>query len=348
MVTSLKGESMKTKMAAAGVAFALAVATLGLTAGPAGASTAGTRARVTVQRLPVSAVRVMAPDSYTSTCDAAAKSASFTAATRLDWCAAFAAVITVFEDDDPVGTATIDQVDYASWKVSSRTWNLTNQIYSEIATAATGVLIGEPVTIVAVNTCSSGCSVTSNGTYTVVAPDYPAETPENVGVDSPGTATVTGSLTTTWTYTADALTAVPPLSETTVGVRCDSQKGYKYPAGCANPSFQPTYVLSAAKYPAIAKFDKAELAKHPSWSTLTRATPTQKKANRALVCKGFKKTSKTDSCDEFPYASTTQGGAGAAQEHVNVTENKAQGGNLVGFYNSNRLFYGENFSFKIS
>jgi hypothetical protein len=338
------------KLAAMGAVSVLVTATFGLLmAGPAGAASAATRASLTIEKLPASAVAGRGiPDSFTSTCDAAAASPTFTAATRLDWCAAFAAVITVYVNDEPTGTATIDQVDYASWKVSSRTWNLTNQIFSEIATAATGDLIGQPVTIDAASTCSSGCSVTSNGSYIVVAPDYPTEAQENVGVDSPGTATVTGQLTTAWTYTAIGLTAVPPLSETTVGVRCDSQKGYRYPDGCANPSYTPTYELSAAKYPQVAKFDKAQLAKHPSWATLTRVSPTQAKANRKVACKGFKKKDPTDSCDEFPYASTSQGGAGAAQEHVEISENKAQGGNLLGFYNSNRLFYGEEFNIIVS
>jgi hypothetical protein len=52
----------------------------------------------------------------------------------------------------------------------------------------------------------------------------------------------------------------------------------------------------------------------------------------------LKPTSRTDSCDEFPYASTAQGGKGAARKAVNKKENNSQGGNLVGFYNANRLF----------
>jgi hypothetical protein len=178
-------------------------------------------------------------------------------------------------------------------------------------------------------------------------PHYPTYSEKDPGVTSQGTATVTGSLSTSWIYEGDGL-AFPPLKETTVGVRCDSQKGYKYPAGCANPSYTPTYVLSSARYPAIAKFDKAQLAKHPSWATLTRVSPAQKKKNRRVACKGFHRRSPTDSCDEFPYATTSQGGKGAARQHVNITENKAQGGNLVGFYNANRLHYGEKFHVKVS
>lgn len=317
------------------------------TASAAPAAPAGPRIQVTIAKLPAAAAaRPEIPGSFASTCNAAASSPNYTAATRLDWCAAFAAIMTVYQDNKPVGTATIDQDDYASWKVSSRTWNPAIQLFSEVA--STGVLVGEPITIDGVSTCSSGCSVTSNASYTVLVPEYPKSAKKTVGVDSPGTATVTGQLTTTWTYMGDGLTAEPPLSETTVGVRCDSQPGYRYPAGCANPSFTPTYVLSSSKYPQIAKFDKAEIAKHPSWATLTRVSPTQADKNRAAACKGFKKKNPTDSCDEFPYASTSQGGAGAAQEHVPEKENYSQGNNLGAFYNANRLFYGEKFHVKIS
>ncbi len=281
------------------------------------------------------------PQSFKSTCDAAAKSRSFTASTRLDWCTAFGTVQTVFMDHDPIGTATVDQVDYASWKVNSRRWNDTVQVFSEVD--STGELTGEPVTVTAVSSCRVGCRITSGHTFTLVVPETPAVATKKVGVTSPGTATVTMRLKTTWSYTAMAIPAVPTLDSTTVGVRCDSQHGYRYPDGCANPSFEPTYVLSSARYPSIAKFDKAQLAMHPRLRTLTRATPQQIRANRRTACKGFKLRSSNDSCDEFPYASTVQGGHGAAREHVSKRENKAQGGNLVGFFNASRLHYSEKF-----
>lgn len=337
---------MKSKMTAAGVAFALAAATLGLAAGPASAAS-GPRATATIERLPGSAVPWAGPAGTPppATCVKAQTSPTFTAAGRLDWCAVFVAVLTVYEGNKPVGSADIGQTDYASWKVSSRTWNPTRQVFSE--EDSSGVLMGQPLTVTGDSACSGGCTVTSNASYTVDVPHYPVFSEKDPGVTSMGTATVNGRLATSWVYEGDGLT-FPPLSESTVTVRCDSQQGYKYPAGCANPSFTPTYILSASRYPDIAKFDKAQIAKHPSWSTLTRVSPSQADKNRAAACKGFKKRNPTDSCDEFPYASTAQGGAGAAQEHVNVSENKGQGGNLGGFYNANRLFYGENFHIKIS
>lgn len=312
---------------------------------PSSAASAGKRATVTVERLTAQALATMIPHSEFSTCLAALFSPRLTASTRLDWCAAFANTLVVTENNKPVGTATINQVDYASWKVSSRTWNPVEQTFSEVSSS--GVLKGEPIAVDGASACNSGCRVTSNFGYTLAVPVDPAFGQRNVGVDSPGSATVTGQLTTVWVYTALGLaTTTAPM--TTVGVRCDSQPGYRYPAGCANPSYTPTYVLSSSRYPDIAKFDKAELAKHPNWSTLTRVSPAQTRANRRVACRGFRRRSSTDSCDEFPYASTAQGGRGAAQEHVNLSQNQAQGGNLLGFYNANRLHYGEKFHVKVS
>ena len=339
---------MRLRMAAAGVASALTAAAVGvLTAAPASAAPVGPRARVIIERLPGSgapwAGAAGAPEP--PTCVKAQTSPTFTAASRLDWCAVFAAVLTIYQGTKPVGQAKVAQTDYALWKVSSRTWNPTRQLFSEEGPGS-GELKGQPLTVTGTNTCSGGCTVTSNRSYTLGVPHYPVYSEKDPGVTSQGTATVTGSLSTSWTYTGDGL-AFPPLKETTVGVRCDSQKGYKYPAGCANPSYTSTYVLSSSKYPAIAKFDKAQLAKHPSWATLTRVSPTQRDKNRRAACKGFHPP-KPYSCDEFPYASTSQGGKGAAVQKVLLSENKAQGTNLGDFYNANRLFYGEKFHVKVS
>jgi hypothetical protein len=319
---------------------------IALAAGPASVASAGPRTRATIQRLPSAGVAWAgaAGSPPPATCVAAQKSPTFTAAGRLDWCAVFAALLTVYEGNKPVGTAEVGQTDYASWKVSSRTWNPTRQVFSE--EDSSGVLMDQPLTVTGNNACSGGCTVTAKGSYTLDVPQYPVFSEDDPEITSMGTATVTGALTTTWVYEGDGL-AFPPLSETTVAVRCDSQPGYKYPAGCANPSYTPTYVISSSRYPDIAKFDKAQIAKHPSWSTLTRVSPAQADKNRAAACKGFH-SPPGKSCDEFPYASTSQGGAGAARTAVNKKENDSQGGNLVGFYNANRLFYGEKFNVKVS
>ncbi|KAM7198470.1 Deoxyribonuclease NucA/NucB domain containing protein [Rhypophila sp. PSN 637] len=51
-------------------------------------------------------------------------------------------------------------------------------------------------------------------------------------------------------------------------------------------------------------------------------------SNTALPYRNF-----GNSCDEFPFASTTQGGAGAILRCVASTENSSEGGQLSAFYN---------------
>ena len=81
-------------------------------AGRVGAAEASARSTIAMQKLPAPApVMSQIPQSFKSTCDAAAKSHNFTAATRLDWCTAFGTVQTVLMDEEPIGTATVDQVD---------------------------------------------------------------------------------------------------------------------------------------------------------------------------------------------------------------------------------------------
>lgn len=338
---------MRLGKTAACAATVLMAAALGLSAGPASAASTGTQVKVTVEKLPARALGTLKiPASEASTCATAARALTFTAATRLDWCAAFASLLTVTVNGKVVGTAAVNQDDYASWKVSSRTWNPTSQTFSEVESS--GELKGQPLAVDGLSTCTPGCHITSNGNYVLVVPVGPAVARKDVGVNSPGKATVTGRLTTEWLYSALGLAFLPETRMTTVGVRCDSQPGYRFPAGCANPGFTPTYVLSSARYPDVAKFDKAQLARHRTWSTLTRVSPKQATTNRRVACRGFRRRSRTDSCDEFPYATTSQGGRGSAVEHVNITENKAQGANLGGFYNANRLHYGEKFHVKVS
>jgi hypothetical protein len=342
---------MKTKMAAASVAFTLAAATLGLAAGPASAASAGRHARphgrVTVGRLPAGELATLKLPHDELSCLAKAKDSPplFIAAERLDWCTVFPENLLYEQGGKVVGKAAINVIFYASWKVSSRTWASAFQSYQEYSSS--GALKGKPVSVAVTNSCKGGCYVYHNRHYSLTVPsgDKPAE--KDIGVESRGDETVTGSLTATWVYKALGVTFYPPGSNTTVGVRCDSEQGYKYPAGCANPRYTPTYVLSSAKYPAIAKFDKAEIAKHPSWSTLTRVSPEQTRMNRRAACRGFHPPPPY-SCDEFPYASTAQGGKGAAVKKVLLSENTSQGNNLGAFYNANRLFYGEKFHVKIS
>ena len=170
----------------------------------------GPRTTATIERLLGSSVlwAGAAGPPAPATCVAAQNSPTFTAAGRHDWCAVFVAILTVYQGTKEVGQADVDQTDYASWKVSSRTWNPTRQVFGEVGTGS-GVLKGQPLTVTGTSSCSGGCTVTSNKTYTLPVPHYPYYSEKDPGVTSQGTATVTGSLTTSWVYTGDGLTFPP-------------------------------------------------------------------------------------------------------------------------------------------
>ncbi|KAL3836342.1 hypothetical protein ACJMK2_021775 [Sinanodonta woodiana] len=59
--------------------------------------------------------------------------------------------------------------------------------------------------------------------------------------------------------------------------------------------------------------------------------------NRRLACGKSKCTGINNSCDEYPFASTSQGGAGATIMCVPLSENNSQGGQLSGFFKSKSI-----------
>ncbi|MEU8975989.1 NucA/NucB deoxyribonuclease domain-containing protein [Streptomyces monashensis] len=86
-----------------------------------------------------------------------------------------------------------------------------------------------------------------------------------------------------------------------------------------------------------------------SATLLHRATPEQRAKNYAAVCGGLTPPPGTVlSCDEYPFASTREGGLAMnppnrAIAWVPLPEQKAQGGILRAFYQSNRILPGDPF-----
>lgn len=82
--------------------------------------------------------------------------------------------------------------------------------------------------------------------------------------------------------------------------------------------------------------------------TLTRQTGRSKiRRNRRAALKGKKKAGKNLSLDEFPFASTRQGGKGAAVRAIPVSEQNAQGGKMSSFYQNNNIKDGDSFIVKV-
>ncbi|MGC7100695.1 NucA/NucB deoxyribonuclease domain-containing protein [Amycolatopsis lurida] len=103
-------------------------------------------------------------------------------------------------------------------------------------------------------------------------------------------------------------------------LRCDAQVGST--SGCVVTGYIPTFNVDSVEFPLAAlgvRWAQDNLASHPgkpgAGAPLNRQANTAKQqANRARICgssSGFVKlpTVPDDSCDEYPFAATTQGGS---------------------------------------
>jgi hypothetical protein len=100
----------------------------------------------------------------------------------------------------------------------------------------------------------------------------------------------------------------------------------------------PKFYVFKSRTPSIYNFNCSALSSNRSWHTLVYlgiGNPLRH-LNRAIVNKnhGHKRIGAPIGyqLDEFPYASTAQGGFGAQAEMVPAAENRRQGGDLSKFY----------------
>jgi hypothetical protein len=97
----------------------------------------------------------------------------------------------------------------------------------------------------------------------------------------------------------------------------------------------PVFVVDSKKTPEIAKHIRNALAQGQP-RVLNRASGAVQRANRRAACGHWPRGSKL-SCDEYPFASTTQGGRGASVAGVPRVEQRRQGGALRVFYAKERI-----------
>jgi hypothetical protein len=111
----------------------------------------------------------------------------------------------------------------------------------------------------------------------------------------------------------------------------------------------PTVTFPRSQLPNIADHIATAQAKGKP-SELTRITDKKKiDKNRRAACKKFKKQPPNNtSCDEYPFASTAQGGAGSSIRAVPVKEQNIQGGILSSFYRVNSIKNGSRFKVRVS
>jgi hypothetical protein len=101
----------------------------------------------------------------------------------------------------------------------------------------------------------------------------------------------------------------------------------------------PVFVVDAKRTPAIAAHIRAaQAAGKPA--ILHRISPIPRD-RRPGACRGWRGPG---SCDEYPFASTYEGGPGRSSiAGVPPSEQATQGGDLIGFYTRNRIGDGDAF-----
>jgi hypothetical protein len=126
--------------------------------------------------------------------------------------------------------------------------------------------------------------------------------------------------------------------------RCDTiGRGQR----CVWADFTPTIAFSAAQLPEIAAhIQRAQVAGQPggrpSGRPLERLTGPQVNRNRRARCprslvRRYRRERPGGSCDEYPFASSAQGGSGSSVANVPQRENSSQGGQLGVFYDRERI-----------
>lgn len=146
-------------------------------------------------------------------------------------------------------------------------------------------------------------------------------------------------------------------------IRCDNNHdplpSNRLP-GCVNVYWTPTVYFTAANYPNISANivngqNQLNGLGAPGIQPLVRANNDNNSTNQQFSCSDARTlaligarpapnpdTGEIFTCDEYPFASTTDGGrADGVIKWVPKGENDSQGGVLSGFYSSNRLLAGD-------
>jgi hypothetical protein len=101
----------------------------------------------------------------------------------------------------------------------------------------------------------------------------------------------------------------------------------------------PVLIIDANIMPNIARNIQAAIEDENKPSVLNRNMDLGWiAANRVLACGRFQGTG---SCDEYPFASSMQGGLGARVAGVPLQENRIQGGVISAFYAKHMLKHGD-------
>lgn len=193
----------------------------------------------------------------------------------------------------------------------------TTFVENDTFTFVSGTLMGaEPGTLEFAVGCNSPCTLLTSHTYTAPLFIGGSTSANFTYEDTPGTQTPDTFLS---NYAFDFVqpgtftTQIATWSSAPT-IRCDNLLGGQ-PAGCVYPDYAPYLELSAATYGAGAvnvAVGEDLIPGSPGASTpLTRGDPGFTNSNRAFICDStfiYSSLVPSDSCDEYPFASSQQSG----------------------------------------
>lgn len=207
-------------------------------------------------------------------------------------------------------------------RLSTTSGTITESITFGYSTA-TGAAAGLPATVSWTSGCGAPCGITTVPTLTFGVPFGGSRTFTVSYRDNPSAA-APDTFSTSYNYIVNLPNIVPINSDrwtSPLPIRCDNNTpGFTNP-GCVVPAYPPNLILPLSKYGAAAAnalVGETNLPGTPGLSAqtpLTRGDPAQTDANRGITCGGFQPLAPgnsygvvSDSCDEYPFASSQQSG----------------------------------------
>jgi hypothetical protein len=208
-------------------------------------------------------------------------------------------------------------------RLSTTTGTITESITFDYASAV-GAPAGQTTVVQWTSGCGSPCRITTVPNLTFTVPPTGSRTFTVNYQDSPS-AQAPDTFNISHSYIALPPAFIPVGGPDTWGaplpVRCDNNTPSFTNPGCVVPGYTPNLILPLSKYAAAAVnvlIGEALLSGSPGRSVqtpLTRGDPARTDANRGVTCNGFAPLPPgnsfgvvSDSCDEYPFASSQQSG----------------------------------------
>ena len=141
-----------------------------------------------------------------------------------------------------------------------------------------------------------------------------------------------------------------------VKVRC-GQAWNRATRNCVNPDIAASYVVSLTDHPEVAAHIDYAINSRGKPSTLTKNTPGDD-GNRNVACSPMNQrrleqiepppdNMDSPSCDEYPFNSALEGGAGASIRWVSEDGNQKQGFHLGQFYRNQQVQQGDKYTVSV-